>query len=168
MRIKLMVIIVLFAVYMFSSEIFGGENANDTNKTMRLKELCISCDSIILKVLTDMISNDSIEKSGCFYVMYINDFDNGLLLKLNKFNEESTPPCVIYDGYSTYLDRNFLIKSYSSNSLPFVYPQKEIVLYNFSGTVSPVDTQYYYIKNGVYAKFDSRQGWLWSDGMPDL
>lgn len=134
-------------------------------QTVRLNQIDISKDTMIIKILNDWELYRPIGEGEASHSLIMSQYKNGRLIKIMTYKGTIADNDYNYNGYLDW-KRNKILMS--------------IIFPNYCGQPKPisiatekkkaseiVDIHYYYIIDDIYAKYNQDQGWIWSDGKPD-
>lgn len=158
----------LIMAFNYLSDTNLQENETDKTEYISLKKIDFSTDSIFKEILDKAIPERS-KKNGFTFVSS-SKYKKGFLMKIQKIKENTIPPgpwvgFYVFKG-DTIIFSNPGFKYYMKYEEPRV--SCEFKIQNHSNTqINLANESVCYILDDIYAIYDDKKGWLWSDGKPD-
>lgn len=150
--------------------------ANDSQEakvdSIKLGKIDLQEGSLLYEIISNTVSKDSVSDYYDSYQVFINEYKSGHFVKIVKSKYNLLKTTAPYSGYSM-LKGHYIIFGHAFN-YKLNYPQNPEPRFFRSSTVSKyfledsiIEEWYYYILDDIYARYDQKQGWIWSDGKPD-
>lgn len=156
----------------FNNSMDTNQRESKTEKIdyISLKKIDFSRDSIFKEIMYNAIPERSKKTKGFLFVT-CSKYKKGFLMKVQKTKENIIPsgPWVgfsVFDG-DTIIFSNPGFKYYMKYEEPRISCDFKIQSYGGS-QIRLVNEGFYYILGDIYAIYDDKNGWLWSDGKPDF
>jgi len=147
------------------SNIDSSTQADSDIQTVRLNQIDISKDTMIIKVLNDWKLYGPIAEGEVSHSLIMSEYKKGRLIKIMTYKGTIADNEYNYNGYLDWKRNKILVS--------IIFPKyckqpKPISIATEKKKASEiVDIHYYYIIDDIYAKYNQDQGWIWSDGKPD-
>ena len=146
------------------------DSSTDNTEIDKLRQVDVSCDSVLLAILEDATKNERYGNRPAGYSVCMNKYKSGTMVRVIRSEKiifdrrqnilgyavVNDSPVVFYGGVSDYR------LSYTGAPHPVL-----LKLGKFDYNDDADDVTYYYILGDIYARFSPESGWIWSDGKPD-
>ncbi|MCM1489809.1 MAG: hypothetical protein NC095_03145 [Muribaculum sp.] len=166
-----MIWLILNLIMVFNHSNDNNQRENEANKIeyISLKKIDFSRDSIFKEIMDNAIPERSKKTKGFIFVS-CSKYKRGFLMKIQETKENTIPPGPWVGFYvfneDTIIFSNPGFKYYMKYEEPRV--SCEFKVQNHSDTqIKPFNESVCYILDDIYAIYDYKKGWLWSDGKPD-
>lgn len=138
-------------------------------KLQEVKEIDLSSDSVLVKILEDVTDPVKYGTKDKYYTVSLEKYKGGVLVRVIASDSDIFDPRPFLSDYTLINGQLIVFQVFSDYQ--FTYPERSDKLSIKTAVRNDLsyitDVKYYYILDGVYARFSPEAGWLWSDGKPD-